>query len=196
MDIWDQYYLALGKFVDSFATAEDCIFAALRTTFRLSPKNSRALFSGTRCRTGMDFIRRAYEANSLPLPEILERAFAQLSAINTTRDTIIHYGATMESDGLRVSNERIAHTPKTLKSFPISPSTLDEMTEDLATITSALLVYCVDQGGKLDPRVDIPLNRQIAQRSWLYRPAQQGRSAPRTLNTTRKPKPQQQASQG
>jgi hypothetical protein len=64
----------------------------------------------------------------------------QLYAITTVRDAILHYGAQSVAEGEGfVSDALRAHLPAKVRTFPISPKILDDMTEDLRKIGLYLL---------------------------------------------------------
>jgi hypothetical protein len=172
----DKYYLSLGKFVDRFASAEDSLFVSLQITMKLDSKVGAAVFSGTRVKGAMAFIKRIHEARGSEVSQRLAAAFAQLSAILALRDDILHYGVRGESDQLRITNAIRAHAERSVKDVPVSVEMLDNMSEDLNTINTVLLLYCAEFANPdlLENSKGENLDRLIAisQRPWLYKSPQ------------------------
>jgi len=200
LDIWDKYYLALGRFVDTFASAEDSLFVALCVTAKLDVKTGAAVLSGAAVDGSISFIRRLHEMRDEPVPPRLGEVLAQLAAINTTRNAILHHGARTAEDGtLRVTDSLRVHTDKKARSIPISPEVLAKMTEDLVTIIAALAVFTAQTSSPEMYANSAGPNRdsldQYASRAWLYTPAQPSTKGQPTPKTTRKPKPQRRSSQ-
>jgi hypothetical protein len=134
----DDYYRALGRFVDGFAYVEDMVFVALTMEAGLSMDAAQAVLSGTRVDAAISFMRRLFEARREEMPDRLNEALTQLAAINTVRNSILHWGTRREGEGLRVSNAFRAHSERTRKSFPVSTAMLDDMQDDVGTIISIL----------------------------------------------------------
>ena len=128
MDDLYKYHLALGAFIDRFAITEAAIQVTLWNLCKIELPVAQSIFSGTRTRTALEFIRRISEAKDLKLAPELEEAFSHLNAINTTRDKIVHFGSVAGSDGARIiSNKFIAHTDRALHEFTVSPELLNQM---------------------------------------------------------------------
>lgn len=134
----DKYYLALGKFITAFADTEGLVFAILTREARVYPPAAQALFSGVRARGAMDLIARLSEAKGRPLNDLTKSAFRHLSAINTARDQLAHWGIQRFGEYLETSNSMRAHTDAALKTYRVSPETVNTMTFDLTTIKSIL----------------------------------------------------------
>jgi hypothetical protein len=138
LDISDDYYAALGKFVHVFASTEAAMFVTLCLVSRIDLRTFQALLSGTRARSAMDYMRRLYEVRHEAFPKRLDEALGQFSTINTVRDLILHSGTQKGGGGLEVSNALRAHATRSLRTIPMSPKFLAAMTEDLHTISAAL----------------------------------------------------------
>jgi hypothetical protein len=136
------YYEALGRFATMYARAESSAHAALCRCAKTDGAISAALFSGVRVRQAGDFIRRIMEATAVAqdaIDEFVEYR-DQLYAITTVRDAILHLGAQSVAEGEGfVSDTLRAHLPAKVRTFPISPKILDDMTEDLRKIGLYLL---------------------------------------------------------
>jgi hypothetical protein len=95
----DAYHLALGRFVDAFATAEHNLKFAFAETAKIPRDVAQAIFSGTRVDAAISLIRRLYEAKGInPEPEV-EIALSHMNTILTVRNEIMHYGANAD-DGV------------------------------------------------------------------------------------------------
>lgn len=129
------YYEALGKFVDMFAQAEDAIARTLWHYAQTKPEIAKVVFSGVRANTSTKLAKQVAEATDVDARtrEKLEHTLQQLTIISGARDIILHYGATFIAEGRgRVSNAlRAKGEPQ---EFPISPTILKEMTDDLLKI--------------------------------------------------------------
>jgi hypothetical protein len=165
------YYEALGRFVEAFSLVEAMLLFTLKTYTKVSWPVARAIFSGTRVETSMDFVNRicdAFDPGDEQRNE-LKDVFKQLRAINEVRNSLLHYGSFTRSDKGRItSNVRIAHVPKKIKEHPVSLEIFDEMTSDLQKINYHLTTLCLKPNASYPERVaDIP---EIAD-AWRYIPA-------------------------
>lgn len=165
----DAYHLALGRFVDRFAHVEGAVYWTLCTASQVPGLNAKAVFSGVRIETACSQVRRIYEINDKPLPKMLERAFSQLKTILEVRNSILHYGymAYPELNWI-TSNQRTA-LPNKAKELPISPKILDQMSEDLVTIS-----FCLGFQNALSNPLDKETMQRLetcAQAPWQYTPA-------------------------
>lgn len=164
----DKHYLALGKFVSEYSGVELVMFFLLRHTAGLSYEVAAALFSGTRVKGAMDLIGRLHEPNGTVLPPRLKEAFGQLSAINTARDWILHWGVSEDfnTGALSVSNFK-AHAARAEREMPFSAARLDTMTADLKTISAIIANNFIPAG--IPERAE---HEQAALAPLLYKPTQ------------------------
>lgn len=178
MAITDRYYVALGRFVQTFATVESTIFMALCLVSGTDLKAFQAMLSGTRTNTACGFMRRLYEALEKTLPHQLDEALSQLATINTDRDLILHSGVVECGDGLlRASNAIRAHAPRAHRALPVSVSALRQMTADLKTISARLELEMFDAAAKQElPSVRFRITRdqllRLSRKPLLYKAAQ------------------------
>lgn len=129
----DTYHLALGRFVDAFATAEHNLKFALAATAGVSRDTAQALFSSTRADVAITQIRQIHEAHGITLDSEVDRALSQMKAILTVRNAIMHYGA--EFDGSHFTTDTSAHTlPKQAKANRYELIDLERMTADLLVV--------------------------------------------------------------
>jgi hypothetical protein len=175
------YYEALGRFAAMYAEVEAAVQNSLWFYAKTPADIARSIFSGTRVGTGASFILRIFEATGQPdgLRVELADAFTQLRKITTARDLIFHYGAQSIAEGNGVvTNERLAHVPANVQTFPISPEILDEMTADLRKIATLLLSR---HAGR--PPIRGALNQvhvdSILHAPWQYKPPQSPGAATR-----------------
>ena len=126
------YYEALGRFVHVFAKVEMAMAFTLWRYAKTQRKIARAIFSGVRVESAMSLIKRLTEVADISANDRqeLEYVFTQLGIINRARNDLIHYGA----EGSNVTNRLKALTDEPIRSFPISPTILDDMSADLNKI--------------------------------------------------------------
>lgn len=137
----DKYYLALGRFADAFADAEDHIYEALGLTAGVDAATARALFSGVRPRGAIETIGRLYEARSKTLDPQLNEAFQHLVSINTFRDRVMHWGVFPFAGQLVSSNQHRAPSERHVRRSPVSVEILESATHDIETITTKIYLH-------------------------------------------------------
>jgi hypothetical protein len=133
------YYEALGRFVDMFARVETAVTLTLWRYAKTEPGIAKVIFGGSKIDTYTKYIKQIAEATRAPKEALddLEDVLQQLGIINGVRNLILHYGAESVAEGNAiVSNALKAKGEPT--SFPISPTTLDQMTADCRKIVSHL----------------------------------------------------------
>jgi ribosomal protein S13 len=129
----DNYHLALGRFVDAFATAEHNLKFALAATAGISHEVAQALFAGARVDVAIGQIRQLYEAQGIMIEQEVDKALSQMKVILTVRNAIMHYGAVF--DGSHFTTSTAAHTlPKQAKTSRYELNDLERMTFDLLAI--------------------------------------------------------------
>ncbi len=178
-----RYWQALGQFIDQFAAIEAAMQTALWHYANVPAPVAKAVFSGVRINTTMDFIRRLFEVSNIDesIKADAVYVFSQLSAINKARNDIVHFGAKfagVEGSQAIVTNEALALTEERQKTIPISPEILVDMTADLRKIE----VHLFDKHIKTErsesvrhPGVAVLLNA-----SWRYKPAPQEKRPKKT----------------
>jgi hypothetical protein len=171
-----EYHIALGRFVDMFSRAEIATQYTLRSYAKLSANRAQILFYGTRTDPGADLIKSFAKEDgaSKEILEDLTYVFAQLRAITTTRNSILHWGAKQVAEGTAyvfTGLEGVAPTAKSARHFPISPAILDQMTADLSKIIMALAYRHMGR-----PSLKAKILRDgieaALKEPWLYRPPQ------------------------
>ena len=154
------YWRALGEFIERFAIVEDVLFNYVARIIPATSTVSRAILPGTRTGELCECIRRIWEADEnwhahpetgLPLSEIhflqkkeLDPVLSHLKAINTVRNSLVHYATFTTSDKGRISsNVGRAITPEGIKEHRATPTILNQMTADLGKVGRHLLTFIV-----------------------------------------------------
>ncbi len=133
------FLLQLGELTLAWSDVETVLYKLLKHYSGVSWPIAQAIFSGTRARSAMNFIRAIAENTKMESSRLqdLEETFSQVLAINTLRDFIVHNvdGSEQEfedwdpskryvSDALRVSRKSKA------KTYLIGSETLAAMRDD------------------------------------------------------------------
>jgi hypothetical protein len=166
------YRLALGEFVDMFATVETFVHNVLRNYTKSSFRMSNAVFSGVRTDAATKLLRRIREIEQIgdEAWADLEPVLTQLSVINDRRNQILHHGAEGIAEGTgHVTNALLAHMDDRITSFPISAKILNDMTSDLRKI---MLHFYNRHMGKLQwpASNSIEAANDILRAPWRYTP--------------------------
>jgi len=124
--------------------AESATILALWTAAGTDQDIATAIFSGTRTKTAISWIKRIAESTETPLDPEIKETLEHLSRINEVRDRIVHWGTQdLDENAKLVTNELRAHAERTLQEFRVSPEMLREMGDDLAIISVRLIVHYV-----------------------------------------------------
>ncbi len=164
-----KYWMALGRFVDSFAKVEYAVHIVLAHHARLDPARARAMLSGVRASAGADFLRSLGKTRAIRPEEMvqLEPVLAQFGLITNTRNLILHYGTMNIAEGRGVTTDvRTARNPETANRRPISPTVLGRMTFDLEKIFWHLVVHHTGRPALRGEHED--LQRRL-QSPWRYK---------------------------
>lgn len=155
MNRLDNYYRALGKFINEFAKAEEMLLVVVGRSINLQHRESAALLSGMRLRAGVDWIRRLHEAKDASVPLALAEAFEQLAAINTMRDRLVHWGVEPDGEQFVASNRVRAHADRVRRDIRVSSSAIVNMTRDIQDIQKTFMLFILNTQGSDDPIRDI-----------------------------------------
>ncbi|PZP32003.1 MAG: hypothetical protein DI603_11110 [Roseateles depolymerans] len=135
----DAFLRELGRLTLAWADIESILFKILKNYADVSWPVAKALFSGTRARAAIQFIRAIAENTDMSRKRVddFDEIFRKIGEINTFRDFVVHHvdGSAFEfedsdptkryvSDHLRAS--RLART----KTYLLGSSTLIEMRDD------------------------------------------------------------------
>jgi hypothetical protein len=163
-----EYYTALGRFVHMYARVETALTLTLWHYARLKPEIAKIAFynPGVEARitaiTKMAKVKKISEESS----EDLEDVFRQLRAINTARNSILHFGATSIANGNAiVSNALKAHGEPTI--FPVSPPVLNLMTKDCRKIIAHLNYNHLGKSPLSEDKKQVLA--ETLQSPWLYK---------------------------
>lgn len=165
------YFEALGRFCHEYATLEAVIFNTLRFYAKIPNPMARAVFSGVRVRTAMDFIRRICqiydpgEENKNDLKNI----FPQLAAITTLRDDILHQGSVLTDDKGRITSNVVRNlTPEKLVERSASTEIVNAATADLRKISLHLVFHQTHPRASLAERESVE-GCEILSDQWQYK---------------------------
>jgi len=136
-----EYYEALGRFVDMFSRVEAAITLTLWHYAKTSPEIAKVIFAGARVESGSTYIKQLAAATgaATELQDDLEDILQQLNIIRGARNEILHYGAEPESvaKGNAIISDALKAKGKPT-TFPINPTLLDQMRNDLHKIIAHL----------------------------------------------------------
>ena len=139
----EDYWLALGQFMEAFAIAEGMLFMYLIHATGIQKMVGKALFGGDSCSSLVDKVRVTWTKRPPPDTHAapLDDALAQLKRISGVRNEVIHNRSYMFPDRGRVSTNRLrAHDPEKIRERQVSPTLLASMTADLERIRALLVL--------------------------------------------------------
>jgi hypothetical protein len=135
----DEFLKQLGRLTLAWADVETVLFKLLKHYSGVSWPVAQALFSGTRARAAMNFVRAIAENTDLE-PERradLDDIFKQVQAINTLRDFVVHHvnGSEQEFEDSDPTKRYVSDAVRTsrrskVKTYLVGSSTIASMTED------------------------------------------------------------------
>jgi hypothetical protein len=138
------YFEALGRFCHEYATLEAVMFNTLALYAKIPNQMARAVFSGTRVRPAMGFIKRICQIQDPGEHnrKDLEYVFKQLEGITALRDDILHQGSVLTDNKGRITSNIIRNlTPNKLVERSSSTETLNAATADLFKISLHLVFH-------------------------------------------------------
>lgn len=150
----NEYLKQLGLFATVFTQTEAHLFICLILTAGISLPIGRAVFSGTRAKDAISFMRRIFTVQQLQknLVKIMEPCFEQIFIINDPRNHLMHYGVQFSKVELQSSNYvRVLSIEKEI-SYSMSLILLNNMSTDLNNVNFALM-YCINVLNHRDPGV-------------------------------------------
>lgn len=162
------YHRALGEFLHEYSGLEAVMFWALTHYAGVRWEIGRAIFSGVRVEQSISFIKRVMEVadpGDERRTELIE-IFRHLSAINETRNSLIHYGSFVTDDMGRItSNVRVAHITKRIKDRPASLELLQAMTADVLKVSQHLIMHCAHPRASFSERAS---ENPVLTAPWQY----------------------------
>jgi hypothetical protein len=162
------YWHALGKFVHRYALLEAMMHTVLLFEAEVNDPIGQALFSGTRVRDSINFIRRLMAAKGKELSPWLERAFPKVNEITSVRDKILHYGFTVEGASATVSDAP-RNIPDRTTSFRITVTELDALEHDTLSALACLNMHMIENYGFNIAEEFRDRERAQAEDAWLYK---------------------------
>lgn len=171
----ERFEKALGRFIIAWADAEAELYQVLLNYSKVSHPVGRALFSGTRARNMIDFIRSIAHNTAMEKErkEDLEYVFNQMTTINTMRDHLVHHASSSysykEPQKRVVANTRASRYGKAV-GYEVSAETIEVMTDDLYGIANHLNMHWGPRTGPFTPWREDP--EDSLQTPWSYKPPQ------------------------
>lgn len=198
----ERYYAVFGRFIDHFSQVEQRFHSLLWELSEGPLELVRVAFHDARFGQVTNLINRLYISREMDEPPLYRKAVQQMGIINTTRNDMVHLGASLaafEGGGnmaMLISNE-IKAIPGKGKSYRVTLEMLDAMLYDLNTIMACLTVVLaemrVSNGGRANL---IEMWRQTAERAWLYKLPQQSQNHQQRHASRRGQKPPHAPSRG
>ena len=171
----EQFEKALGRFIIAWTDVETELYQVLLSYSKVSHAVGRALFSGTRARSMMDFIRSIAHNTAMDhdRKENLEYVFVQLTTINTMRDHLVHY--TSSSYSYKEPQKRVVANTRASrygngKGYEIDAKTIEAMTWDLYGIANHLNMHWGPRTGSFQAWRENPEDSEPT--PWSYNPPQ------------------------
>lgn len=143
----DRYEMAMGRLMIAWADAERELYHVLIAYSGVTDAVARALFSGTRMKAMMDFIKSIDFNSPLPIDRSADLAhvFPQIGIINDIRNHLVHYSSSNYSynykDLARVVANGRSSRYGSVTGYEISPETIDQITQDLYAIANHLNMH-------------------------------------------------------
>ena len=169
----EHFERALGRFVIAFADTETELYRVLVKYSQITDPVARALFSGTRARAMIDFIRSITHNTGMSTDrrDDLEFVFIQLAAINTMRDYLVHHTTqnyTFDNPKKRVVANTRASRYGNAKGYEVGADTINAMTWDLYGISNHLNMHWGPRNGTFRPWRENPEDQILT--VWAYKP--------------------------
>ena len=168
----ERFERALGRFIVAFADTEAELRRVLIQYAQVSDPVARAIFSGTRAKAMIDFIRNIAHNTALSKDrqDDLDYVFSQLTVVNTMRDHIVHHAS--DSYSFNDPQKRIVANIRAsrygnAKGYEIGADTIDAMTWDLYGISNHLNMHWGSRDGAFTPWRENPEDQ--APTAWTYK---------------------------
>jgi hypothetical protein len=170
-----RYWIAMGRFVDSFSVVEHEVHMLVRELARLKRPYAQILLSGVRIDTATGFIKRLGEARhwSLKRRQAFDVIAAQLGEITRLRNDILHYGGGALHPVRQITNIMYAQSPEKVRVADLSSEILLNAWHDLAVIGTHISVLRGQKGATEVLKTLSPIPPKGA---WLYKPEPQSQN--------------------
>jgi hypothetical protein len=165
------YYAAIGKFIASYAMAENQVHVLARLLSGLSDTKARIIFSGMRLGDLADRIRgllRVIRASTKRYDEI-DACLRQLDLIATQRNNLVHRFVQYREGKIIVTNVVISKSMHAPEYQTFSISDFEQMENDCTAIT--MRVWAASPGKKDKVGKDL---KAWVYAPWRYKPAPPG----------------------
>jgi hypothetical protein len=198
----NDYFLALGRFIDKFAQVEKELLQLMRIFCRVPENIARAVFSGVRTDAATGYMTRVLTVQLLHprVDQIIRKdvqyIFTQLGHINAARNSIVHYGTEFNETGYLTSNRAVALTVDRIRETPVSADIIAAMTFDLEKIgwhLRRLTIWYVAETQLPNLEKD---GATFLRASWRYKPprpaSQRDKRPAKPRKRRRRPRPSQE----
>lgn len=163
---YHEFWYRFGRFIHRFAHTETHLILLLYNISGLPSDKAGAIFSGVRAEGARDFINNILDATGqFEKKNRLYKPFAQMAAIGTIRNNLVHWGVTVNNiDGFDVTNMHFR--PIKPKLFGLTLDDLNNLDRDLCIIE-----FCLDceMGATCETA---KFQEYITNIAWLYKPPQ------------------------
>jgi hypothetical protein len=158
-------FAALGKFVASYASAENAVHMLARKLLRTTDAKARIVFGGMRLADLTDRIRgllRVTKAAKRKYEEI-DACLTQLNLIADQRNKVVHRWSTYQNHAIWITNAPNSKDAATSETEAFSKLDFDHMETDCVAI-----MYRLVKVGKKDKNL---ATKRWARSPWRYKPA-------------------------
>jgi len=158
-------YEAVGRFITSYANAEDALHQLARHLTGLSDDKARVLFAGMRMSDLTDRIRAFVRLNKTEFNTAteIEACLVQLNEIAKRRHALVHRGSVFIFGVLLVSNVGTAKTIASIENERFEYADLTNMDLDCVQICLRLMQI-------FQPLTSDPAFVEVLRQPWRYKP--------------------------
>jgi hypothetical protein len=184
-----EYWQALGRFIEAFASAEIVLFNLTAYYAKMPTQTAKIILSGSRTDACIGHIRKIMEIENfgVDLKNELDDVLAHLAEINTTRNLILHHGSFETNDMGRIASNIARVTPDKIRELRASAEVLSALTTDLYKIGNHLVMLRVRPNASFAERAE---QMPILHLPWQYKfsPPEKKHSPPDKRNQRRQPR--------
>jgi hypothetical protein len=165
----ERYYLALGKFISAFASAEVATHFLLVDLLRVSPWKIKAITGGLKVSTMLTLLARVAPKaiKNAKKKKEFDKLIQHLDQIATFRNALIHRTVDLSSDDLLAHDFPTAKSTEVAKELRFQITHLEDATVDLHCLTARLHAV---KGWKLRVSREV---RKMMFAPWRYKPLAQ-----------------------
>ena len=165
----EQYWQALGEFIEAFAVAENSLFLYMARLGEMPDPIARVVSASWKTGTLIKFVQDLWRIKPLKAESAeLAAVTAKLSSILAVRNTVIHYRSHVNEQGDRIAgNQERAMPWQTPKAERVSPTLLKNMTRDVLKIAAHFIsVLLAPERPFADRRSEVAL----LEAAWRHKP--------------------------